>query len=243
MDLIINADDFGLSKSITDGIIDGINGGYITSTTCMVNMPYAEYAIQQAIKNNIHCVGLHIVLTTGKPIIPNRNLTTESGDFYYNKNQINRTDLKYEDVYNEIKAQINQFDKFSKGKLKIDHLDMHHHLFSNEIIKKAVLDIANEYNLPVRNEGKMENIKTPDVLCSDFTIENVNLGKLKEILKKYETSNLIVELMTHCGYIDEYTKTITSYWDRNKELEVLKQAKQNGFFERIKLVNFGIFNK
>lgn len=32
MRLIINADDFGLSKSITDGIVDGIKGGYITST-------------------------------------------------------------------------------------------------------------------------------------------------------------------------------------------------------------------
>ena len=42
MKLIINADDFGLSKSITDGIIVGILGGYITSTTIMSNMDYAE---------------------------------------------------------------------------------------------------------------------------------------------------------------------------------------------------------
>lgn len=48
MKLIINADDFGLSKSITDGIIDGILSGYITSTTVMSNMDYAEYAIKQA---------------------------------------------------------------------------------------------------------------------------------------------------------------------------------------------------
>lgn len=47
MRLIINADDFGLSKSITDGIIEGIKGKYITSTTIMVNMEYAEYAINK----------------------------------------------------------------------------------------------------------------------------------------------------------------------------------------------------
>ena len=29
MKLIINVDDFGLSKSISDGIIEGINGKYI----------------------------------------------------------------------------------------------------------------------------------------------------------------------------------------------------------------------
>lgn len=42
MRLIINADDFGLSKSISDGIIEGIQGGYITSTSIMANMKYAE---------------------------------------------------------------------------------------------------------------------------------------------------------------------------------------------------------
>lgn len=41
MKLIINADDFGLSKSITDGIITGIKDGYITSTSIMINMKYA----------------------------------------------------------------------------------------------------------------------------------------------------------------------------------------------------------
>lgn len=41
MKLIINADDFGLSKSISDGIIERIIDGYITSTSIMVNMAYA----------------------------------------------------------------------------------------------------------------------------------------------------------------------------------------------------------
>ena len=63
MKLIINADDFGLSKSITDGIIEGIKGGYITSTSLMVNMPFAKYAIDEAVKKNINCIGLHVNLT------------------------------------------------------------------------------------------------------------------------------------------------------------------------------------
>ena len=81
MRLIINADDFGLSKSITDGIIEGIKGGYITSTSIMANMEYAEYAVKEAIKNNINCIGLHINLTIGKPVLKNSNLTDEDGIF------------------------------------------------------------------------------------------------------------------------------------------------------------------
>ena len=106
MKLIINGDDFGLSKSITDGIIDGIKNGFLTSTTIMINMQFAKYAIEQAISNGINCVGLHINLTVGKPIIPNANLTDEQGVFLYNKKQIENPNLTYEDAYNEIMAQI-----------------------------------------------------------------------------------------------------------------------------------------
>ena len=134
MKLIINADDFGLSKSITDGIVDGILGGYITSTTIMANMDYAEYAIKQAIKNNINCIGLHINLTVGMPIIKNNNLTDNNGVFLYNKMQIENEKLTYEDVYNEINAQIEKIKEYSNDKIKIDHLDFHHHLLSNDII-------------------------------------------------------------------------------------------------------------
>ena len=126
MKLIINADDFGLSKSITDGIIDGIKNGYITSTTIMANMEYTEYAIKEAIDKNINCIGLHINLTAGKPILKNSNLTDEEGKFLYNQKQIDNTNLTYEDVYNEITAQINQIKKLSQNKIKLDHLDTHH---------------------------------------------------------------------------------------------------------------------
>lgn len=79
MKLIINSDDFGLSKSITDGIVDGIKEGVLTSTSIMANMDYAKYAVEQAIKNNICCVGLHINLTVEKPIIANSHLTDAGG--------------------------------------------------------------------------------------------------------------------------------------------------------------------
>ena len=50
MRLIIEADDFGLSESITNGIIDGINGGYITSTNIMANMSFANMQLKRRLK-------------------------------------------------------------------------------------------------------------------------------------------------------------------------------------------------
>ena len=82
MKLIINADDFGFTKSITDGIIEGIKGGYITSTSIMSNMEATEYAVLKALENNIDCIGLHINFTKGKPMIPNNHLMDENGNFF-----------------------------------------------------------------------------------------------------------------------------------------------------------------
>lgn len=240
MKLIINADDFGLSKSITDGIVDGILGGYITSTTIMANMDYAEYAIKQAIKNNISCIGLHINLTVGKPIIKNNNLTDNNGVFLYNKMQIENEKLTYEDVYNEINAQIEKIKEYGKDKIKIDHLDFHHHLLSNDIIKKTALDIAKDLNIPVRNQN-ITNYKCPDILYKDFTINNVNIDNLKEMISKYNNKDIVVEIMTHPGYVDEYTKSITSYLGRENELNVLKEAKSIGLFNDIELISFSDF--
>ncbi|WP_051412242.1 ChbG/HpnK family deacetylase [Halonatronum saccharophilum] len=63
--LIVNADDFGLTKVCTEGIIKGIKGGIIGSTTI-----YDQYAANKTIKlakeNGITELGLHLTLTCGK---------------------------------------------------------------------------------------------------------------------------------------------------------------------------------
>lgn len=238
MKLIINADDFGLSKSISDGIILGMREGYITSTSIMANMTWAEYAIKKALEYNIDCIGLHINLTVGKPILKNDNLINNNGYFYYNKEQIKNPKLTYQDAYNEIMAQVNVISNYSDGKLKIDHLDTHHHLMNNPNIKQAIVDISQKLNLPIRKYDNIQNIKCPDFLYKDFTINNVSIDSIKQMIEKYKNDNVVVELMTHPGLIDEYTKTVTSYLNREKELLVLKESKELGLFEEIDLVSF-----
>ena len=72
----------------------------------------------------------------------------------------------------------------------------------------------------------------------DFTIVNVSYEAIKEIINKYKDKDIIVELVTHSGYIDDYTKTKTSYLDRDKELNILKEAREKGLFNNIELINF-----
>lgn len=146
-------------------------------------------------------------------------------------------------MYQEIKAQIDFVERVSNHKITIDHIDAHHLILQNKIIEEAFLAIAKEKNIPVRFDPCLsipatKQIVHPDVFDASFTIVDVRLGKIKEILKKYEDSSLTVELITHSGYVDEYTKTLTSYIDREKELEVLKQAKEQGLFLNIPLISY-----
>ena len=67
--MIINADDFGYSKSVNKAITDCFKQNLINRTTIMVNMPYTEEAVLLAKENGFSdCVGLHINLTEGKAL-------------------------------------------------------------------------------------------------------------------------------------------------------------------------------
>jgi chitin disaccharide deacetylase len=48
--LIVNADDCGMSRGITDAILLAHRYGILTSTSLMANMPAAEYAIARVAK-------------------------------------------------------------------------------------------------------------------------------------------------------------------------------------------------
>ena len=58
--VIVNADDFGRSTGITNGILEAHRDGIVTSTSLMVRWPAAEEAAAAARENTNLGVGLHI---------------------------------------------------------------------------------------------------------------------------------------------------------------------------------------
>ena len=81
--LIITADDYGMSPAVNQAIDEGIAAGLITSTNVMMNMPVCGDAAR--LKGGGASVGLHWVLTCGKPLLPWEkvpSLTADNGEFY-----------------------------------------------------------------------------------------------------------------------------------------------------------------
>ncbi len=104
MKIIINADDFGYSECISKGIIESYKNGIVTSTTIMMNMPFTEQSLELYEEVQGLGLGVHLNLTTGRPLLNKKNsLVTESGEFH-KRNEIINYDIN--DVYDELKAQI-----------------------------------------------------------------------------------------------------------------------------------------
>src|SRR4051812_13345469 len=80
--LIINADDFGFSPGVTDGILHAHARGVLTSTTLMTTMPDCDRAIDLAGAYGRLGVGIHLSLTQGKPRTHCRRILSREGEFF-----------------------------------------------------------------------------------------------------------------------------------------------------------------
>lgn len=240
--LIVNADDFGYSKAVNLGILEGYKSGVVTSATLMTNMPGAEHAFELMKQNPGLGVGIHLVVSAGKPIrddVP--SLVDENGNFRKGNDLF--LHLKIKDVEKEFNAQ---FEKFLSTGISPTHIDSHHHVHRNEAVNAVVLELAKKHNLPVRlttnnslDEDRIK-IKTTDCFKDKFYGNGLSEEKFLELInvdEKYET----IEVMCHPAYVDNILLSNSSYnVQRVKELEILTNPwlKKEIEKRRIKLISY-----
>jgi len=128
--LIVNADDFGMSRGITDAVILAHRYGYLTSASLMVNMPAAEYAVTRLAAVPRFGVGVHLNICAGKPILPARevlSLVGPDGNFHAPGVMIRRLwawRVSPREIEAEFQAQIRWMKQ--RG-VTLTHADSHHH--------------------------------------------------------------------------------------------------------------------
>ena len=115
-----------------------------------------------------------------------------------------------------VKAKLEkQIEKFVAivGKMP-DHIDTHKRHTTDEGIKEVLEAYAKGYNLPVRNFNA-KHIGSFGVNSNDASIEQLKRS-IDEATDEYN------ELMTHCGYSDDYLREHSSYNDpREQELAAI----------------------
>lgn len=212
MKLIINADDFGYTKGVTDGIIEGYHSGIIRSTTVLTNMPYITYGAELTKDLTDLGMGVHLTLTLGKSLTGAPSITNKLGYFKSRKQFYEEIDqIKPEEVYEEFKAQIETFiHTFHKTP---DHLDSHHSVHDAKGLLPISQKLADEYGIPMRRYSDF-------TFVTGFYDETATVETLITLLEKHRNDN--IEIMTHPGYCDlELYRSSSYHTARVKELDVL----------------------
>ncbi|MDI3235212.1 chitin disaccharide deacetylase [Exiguobacterium antarcticum] len=219
MNIFINADDFGLTRGVTDGIIQAYQNGIVHATTLMMNGRAVPYAVQQAKRFPQLQVGIHLVLSYGRPLTTTTTLTNASGHFRFTNQYAEQVPPSQEDVLTEWTAQIEAF--LATG-LPLHHLDSHHHIHGWEPLQEVVLELARRYGVPVRFAPTLA--AHPDYLLTD-TLYTGFYGEgiyrdLWEELRLLDSNS--IEVMVHPAYVDADLRDISSYTtQREEELALL----------------------
>ncbi|SRR5471030_390739 len=229
--LIVNADDFGLCKAQNYGIIEAFNHGVVTSTTAMMNTAAVEHAAALSTATPDLAVGMHFVLTLGRPFSPMPSLVRngELGKWIWEVAEAGT--LSLDEIEQELACQFARFIAlFGRPPT---HIDSHHHVHMIPQIFPLVEAFAKEKNLPLRIDRdavKKDNITLAGARSSqgfdsgfygNAITEELFLNILDNATQRQERS---LEIMCHPSFIDNTLLASKYCYPRLTELEVLTSA-------------------
>jgi chitin disaccharide deacetylase len=248
--LIINADDYGLSSGVNSGIIEASERGVVTAASMIVNLPGFDDAVIRAESCHSLSFGLHLNLTTGKPLTTVPSLTQrKTGRFFPLPALIARASLgrvDSSDVAQECTAQI---DRMREAGFAPTHLDSHRHVHAHPALWPPVVRAASSRDISTlrvplepfwanARDWKATLKKAGLLLCTRTASGQANANgsrhffgislqggrdfasRLFALIPRLPTGTS--ELMTHPGHADATVADHDGYtWQREKELRAL----------------------
>jgi chitin disaccharide deacetylase len=192
--LIVNADDFGLSRGINRGILDAHRQGILTSASLMVSAPWSDDAARLSRTAPELSVGLHAHLLSAS--------TRNSG--------------WPQSARSELRAQFNRFSQITGA--PPTHLDSHHNTHRNPELLPVFLEFASEYDVPLRAYSRIRYYSDfYGQWGGEMHLEQISPANLLRILRT-EVGPGVTELSCHPGYVDP---DLASGYSLEREAELL----------------------
>ncbi len=136
--LAVNADDFGFTRDVNDGIAAAHRDGILTSATLMATGPAFDHAILLSQASPRLDIGCHLVLIGGESLtcgpLP-ANLTALVGALARGRIP----------VYDEFAAQVR---KIQAAGIQPTHLDTHKHTHLVPSVLQAIARISRDFGIP-----------------------------------------------------------------------------------------------
>lgn len=201
--LIVNADDFGMTRGINRAIVKGTRKGIITSTSLMATSRAFDDAValaksEEALSSKVS-LGCHIVLLDGNPALPPERISSllqspaQDGvaEFRIKLTEFARSaftgKLKPEEIEAEAAAQI---ERIQDTGIAVSHIDCHKHAHMFPAVLQPVLRAAKSRAVPaVRNPfGKLFPVPVGRILRNPkFWRRVAELGVLRSFAANFKS--------------------------------------------------------
>jgi chitin disaccharide deacetylase len=228
--LIVNADDFGLTEGINRGIVETHERGIVTSASLMVRYPAAESAAEYARVHPKLSVGLHFELEESR---------YRSGKWEVAYRVVDPADVRA--VRLEFEHQLALFERLLAH--PPTHLDSHQHVHLAEPARTIMLEYAERLNIPLRS------CASSIAYCGSFygqTDEGESLPRGISIAAFIRAVESLptgwIEMGCHPGHWVGLDSVYTV--EREEELQVLSSAALREALEKnkVELCSFHDFN-
>jgi predicted glycoside hydrolase/deacetylase ChbG (UPF0249 family) len=151
--LVVNADDLGLTSAVNDGIFDAHDLGILTSASLFASAPATGDAIRRARTRISLGVGAHLTLVDGAPVLPAQSIPTlVTGDGRFRRSwrpfivACLRGRVLLDEVERELSAQI---ERLIDAGIRLTHLDTHKHVHLYPPVFAIVARLAARFGIPV----------------------------------------------------------------------------------------------
>jgi predicted glycoside hydrolase/deacetylase ChbG (UPF0249 family) len=137
--LIVNADDFGFTRDVNEGIVEAHRNGILTAATLMANGPAFGHAAGLSRANPTLDVGCHLVLVQGESVLePGRPLPESLPRLVA---EVLAGRLR---IHEELAAQVR---RLMEAGIVPTHLDTHKHTHMLPPVLDAVLQVARDFRI------------------------------------------------------------------------------------------------
>lgn len=187
--LIINADDFGLTRGINAAIAECAALGTMRSATIMANAPAFDDAVRTAKSSHNLGVGIHFVLTGLKPLAEDVSEIAPEGVLPSSPLELLAITLTHRQARRRIQKELlAQAEKVFDSGITPTHFDSHKHVHIIPAVHNIMIDIARRFSVKwIRNPfEKMSAVRF---------LGDMHAGKRTAFLKQY-----IAGLVTNPAY-------------------------------------------
>lgn len=192
--LIFNADDFGFTRDVNEGIVEAHRHGVLTATTLMANGDAFDHAVACARDTPTLDIGVHLVMVQGQSVArPGHAMpaTLQALAIALLRRQI--------PVYDEAVAQVR---KIMAAGIRPSHIDTHKHTHLFPSVLDAMARVAREFDIPwVRQrlgiKAKLAGLRTTDHFTGFGVTGRLDEAAIIETLEGLPDG--LTEFMCHPG--------------------------------------------